>query len=434
MTHSTSIVTLPPLHLPKPNALASSASLKNFNAGHKADTIAKGKIAGAQIVKPLKLPQAEVTTEPIATRPIQLPSLFQSTGASIVGNSTTTGKLEPSIPLTLKLEAPSLADQYEAITLTKARGAYGHIFSGILKTQAGLPVIIKVNKDPRSYEDFLRESAHYEILKKEQIPYVIELIDHFDVSLNIQQKQDRHHALVFPQAFPTLREVIKGHFFQLKAVRIFCLQILKMLSGLAKINKCHADLTPYNILISPISLNILVIDWDSMATVPAVTERVQTALPFRAPELLTRQKNYDGTVDMWSLGCIIFQMITGSTLFAAYHEKYTEKQKYNLYQEQIALIVSQIGMPSDEFILNGSICQHLFKKGEKGFQVSFEGKMLKRNWKAFLIEKLKKLGALQDEIEECVDFISQMLKWEKRITADLALHHPFLVSRTLAKK
>ena len=31
----------------------------------------------------------------------------------------------------------------------------------------------------------------------------------------------------------------------------------------------------------------------------------------RAPELLDKIKNYDESVDIWSLGCIIYNMVTG---------------------------------------------------------------------------------------------------------------------------
>jgi serine/threonine protein kinase len=31
----------------------------------------------------------------------------------------------------------------------------------------------------------------------------------------------------------------------------------------------------------------------------------------RAPELLDSVKNYNESVDIWSLGCIIFNMVTG---------------------------------------------------------------------------------------------------------------------------
>lgn len=32
---------------------------------------------------------------------------------------------------------------------------------------------------------------------------------------------------------------------------------------------------------------------------------------FRAPELMTKNKRYDEKVDIWSCGCLIFNMVTG---------------------------------------------------------------------------------------------------------------------------
>ena len=49
---------------------------------------------------------------------------------------------------------------------------------------------------------------------------------------------------------------------------------------------------------------------------PALTTKVVT-LWYRAPELLYGNPNYDTAVDMWSLGCIIVELIQGRPLFPA---------------------------------------------------------------------------------------------------------------------
>lgn len=37
---------------------------------------------------------------------------------------------------------------------------------------------------------------------------------------------------------------------------------------------------------------------------------------YRAPEILLGSKKYSKAVDMWSIGCIMGEIITGKTLFA----------------------------------------------------------------------------------------------------------------------
>ena len=47
---------------------------------------------------------------------------------------------------------------------------------------------------------------------------------------------------------------------------------------------------------------------------PALTEYVATRW-YRAPEILLSCRNYTKGVDMWSLGCILGEMLSGSPLF-----------------------------------------------------------------------------------------------------------------------
>ena len=37
---------------------------------------------------------------------------------------------------------------------------------------------------------------------------------------------------------------------------------------------------------------------------------------YRAPELHLMSKNYDSAIDIWSFGCILFELITYEPLFA----------------------------------------------------------------------------------------------------------------------
>jgi cell division cycle 2-like protein len=41
---------------------------------------------------------------------------------------------------------------------------------------------------------------------------------------------------------------------------------------------------------------------------------------YRAPELLLEFRNYSYAVDMWSMGCVFVELITGQVLFQAKEE------------------------------------------------------------------------------------------------------------------
>jgi len=54
--------------------------------------------------------------------------------------------------------------------------------------------------------------------------------------------------------------------------------------------------------------------------VRSLTHEVVT-LWYRAPDVLMGSKNYSTTVDMWSVGCIFAEMVTGRPLFPGTSEK-----------------------------------------------------------------------------------------------------------------
>jgi len=58
---------------------------------------------------------------------------------------------------------------------------------------------------------------------------------------------------------------------------------------------------------------------------------------YRAPELLLGNHNYNELIDVWSMGCLIVEMLIGKPLFPGRSEL-----------EQIALIYGMFGVPNEE--------------------------------------------------------------------------------------
>lgn len=81
----------------------------------------------------------------------------------------------------------------------------------------------------------------------------------------------------------------------------------------------HRDFKPENILLSKNGVvKICDFGWARSTTKQGdkdFTEYVATRW-YRAPELLLRdKKNYGKPVDVWALGCIFVELITGAPLF-----------------------------------------------------------------------------------------------------------------------
>jgi serine/threonine protein kinase len=60
---------------------------------------------------------------------------------------------------------------------------------------------------------------------------------------------------------------------------------------------------------------------------------------YRAPELLLSSKNYSTEIDVWSVGCIVGELVARAPLFPGHDQ-----------DEQIRMIVDLIGKPTEEEI------------------------------------------------------------------------------------
>lgn len=98
-------------------------------------------------------------------------------------------------------------------------------------------------------------------------------------------------------------------------------QILRCLKYMHTAELLHRDLKPSNILLNS-DCNVKVADFGlvrSIATkedgpTPVLTEYVATRW-YRAPEILLGSHTYTKGVDMWSLGCILGEILIGKPIF-----------------------------------------------------------------------------------------------------------------------
>lgn len=127
-------------------------------------------------------------------------------------------------------------------------------------------------------------------------------------------------------------------------IRFIIYQLAKALKYLHTGSIIHRDLKPSNILINS-NCTIKLCDFGLVRSLivkddngPILTEGVATRW-YRAPEVLLGSKSYSTPADIWSFGCIIYEILAQKPLFPG-----------NSTIDQIDKILSFTGYPNEEDI------------------------------------------------------------------------------------
>ncbi|KAL9002625.1 MAG: hypothetical protein Q9188_004460 [Gyalolechia gomerana] len=309
-----------------------------------------------------------------------------------------------------------LAYRYEIIDIL-GKGSFGQVVRCIDHRTGGLVAIKIIRNKKRFHQQALVE---VDILQK----------------LRDWDPQKKHSMVQFTQSFyfrghlcistellgMNLYEFIKCHEFRgfsLKLIRRFAKQLLSSLVLLKGHKVIHCDLKPENVLLAhPARSEIKVIDFGSSCM---ENEKVYTYIQsrfYRSPEVILGM-TYGMPIDMWSLGCILAELLTGYPIFPGENE-----------QEQLACIMEVFG-PPEKHLIEKSTRKKLFfdSLGKPRLTVSSKGKRRRPSSKTLQ-------QTLKCEDEPFLDFISKCLRWDpdRRLKPDEAIHHEFITGvKTVAK-
>ena len=141
---------------------------------------------------------------------------------------------------------------------------------------------------------------------------LVRLLDHF--------MHRNHVCLVFELLAMNLYECLSVRQFRglpIDVVRKIAFQLLSTLAFLQApdVQILHCDLKPENILLcDPQHTKIKVIDFGSACNVKEASYKYIQSRYYRSPEVVFGMK-YSFAMDMWSLGCILVELLTGEPLF-----------------------------------------------------------------------------------------------------------------------
>jgi len=383
---------------------------------------------------------------------------------------------EESVPISdpenmLAKQRMDLSNKYACVEYL-GHGSYGHVY-GAVDIHTGEKVAIKkisgVFDDVMHAKRLLRELRILRVLQHDHIIQLKNILPPEDIN-NFNELY-----IVFEFADTDLQKLITSnqHFTDLH-IQFFLHQILVSLKYVHSKNIIHRDLKPANILINA-NCSLMLCDFglargtnqstrrnvtvggryqskspermsvcstgsrsrkrkgaptvvsipQASATVPSqLTKHVVTRW-YRAPELILLQSNYTSAIDMWSVGCVLSELLTmlqgsvdnpkdrkplfpGKSCFplsADHHLAYKDRK------DQLAVIFDVIGTPTADDIKSISTgkarryLSSLHKKPPKEFKELFP-----------------------DADEKVLDLLKKLLCFDprKRITASEALEHPYL--------
>ncbi|KAL5963600.1 Cyclin-dependent kinase-like 1 [Taenia solium] len=187
-------------------------------------------------------------------------------------------------------------ERYEKIARI-GEGAYGVVFK-CRNRQTGELVAIK--KFTESEED--PQLKH---------PNLINLIEVF--------KRKKRLHLVFQYVDHTLLNELEQNPKGLKRSQVveFTWQLLQAVNFCHERNFIHRDVKPENILITK-TRQLKLCDFGFARTLTGPDDRYTDYVAtrwYRAPELLVGDTQYGPPVDIWAIGCVVAEMLTGSPLW-----------------------------------------------------------------------------------------------------------------------
>ncbi|KAJ3074540.1 Mitogen-activated protein kinase [Podochytrium sp. JEL0797] len=202
-----------------------------------------------------------------------------------------------------------------------------------------------------------------------------------------------------------LNQIVKsGQVLTDQHFQYFIYQLLRGLKWMHSADVVHRDLKPGNLLVNS-DCELKICDFGLARSVGSATgqfvntEYVATRY-YRAPEVVLSPKHYSKSLDIWSVGCILGELMLGKILF-----------KGSDYIDQLQKVFEVIGTPPDSALTplcSSRVLRHL------------------RSWPHHAKMDLKRLFPKSDP--QALSLFSRLLEFspDTRITAEQALKHPYL--------
>lgn len=118
-----------------------------------------------------------------------------------------------------------------------------------------------------------------------------------------------------------LNRIIRNHVknkeeFPIFLVKLYSFQMIRAIAYIHSLDILNRDIKPQNVLIDVSSNRVYLCDFGSAKRMRKENNVAYICSRYyRAPELIFSNQDYDSSIDIWSFGCVLAEMLLGKPIF-----------------------------------------------------------------------------------------------------------------------